>query len=211
VTFKGEYFQVEHSTVAPRPYRAESVGHPPLYFGGASPAAEETSAAEADVQLMWGEPLAQIEERIDRLKRLSADFDRPKPLEFGLRITTVVRETTDEAWRAAEEKLSGWSSDSRPAWAANRPVAVGQQRLLDLAAKGEVLDTCLWTAPGKAGGGGAATTWLVGSPDDIVNALRAYEALGITRFILSDTPYLEEVERVGDLVVSRMQSPVAVA
>jgi alkanesulfonate monooxygenase len=211
VSFRGDYFHVDHSTVAPRPYRADAGGYPPLYFGGASPAAEETSAAEADVQLMWGEPLAQVEERIDRLKRLSASFDRPKPLGFGLRITTVVRETSEEAWRAAEANLERQAASTRPAWAANRPVAVGQQRLLDLQEKGEVLDSCLWTTPGKFGGGGAGTTWLVGSPDDIVKALRAYEALGITHFILSDTPYLEEVQRVGDLVVSRMRETAAVA
>ena len=36
--------------------------------------------------------------------------------------------------------------------------AVGQQRLLDLQARGEVLDGHLYTAPGRYGGGGAGTT-----------------------------------------------------
>jgi alkanesulfonate monooxygenase len=81
--------------------------------------------------------------------------------------------------------------------------AVGQQRLLDLAARGEVLDSCLYTTPGKFGGGGAGTTWLVGSPDDVADALRKYQELGITHFILSDTPYKQEVARVGDQLLSR--------
>jgi alkanesulfonate monooxygenase len=212
VTFRGEFYQVEHATCMPRPFRAGSGGHPPLYFGGASTAAEQVAAAQADVQLMWGEPLAMAAERIDRLTRLSAGLERPRPLAFGLRITTVVRETTAAAWRAAEEKLSRWGSGSGPRGEANRTGAgsVGQQRLFDLAGRGEVLDACLWTAPANAGAGGAATTWLVGSPDEIVGALRAYQALGITHFILSDTPYLDEAARVGDLVVSRMQAPVTV-
>ena len=50
---------------------------------------------------MWGEPLAMVAERIERLKRLSAEHDRARPLEFGLRITVVVRETSEEAWQAA--------------------------------------------------------------------------------------------------------------
>lgn len=209
VTFEGRFFSVENSTPQPRPFRSATRQHPPLYFGGASEPAEVVAAAEADVQLMWGEPLDMAAGRIERLRRLSREFDRPQPLEFGLRITTLVRETTEEAWRDAEAKLARWQQTSgsvmkRPAgW-----TAVGQQRLLELADHGEVLDTCLWTAPGKVGGGGAATTWLVGSSDDVVNALRAYESLGITRFILSDTPYMEEVVRIGDLVVSRMQSAV---
>jgi alkanesulfonate monooxygenase len=66
--------------------------------------------------------------------------------------------------------------------------AVGQQRLLDLVERGDVLDDNLYTAPGKYDGGGAGTTWLVGSPEDVAKSLRKYQDLGITHFVLSDTP-----------------------
>ena len=56
----------------------------------------------------------------------------------------------------------------------------------------------LYTTPGKFGGGGAGTTWLVGSPQDVANSLLKYQALGISHFVLSDTPYLEEIKRQGD-------------
>ena len=49
---------------------------------------------------------------------------------------------------------------------------------LDLMASGEVLDLCLWTAPAKFGTG-AASTWLVGSADDVVATLQDYVALGV--------------------------------
>ncbi|MNS95470.1 Alkanesulfonate monooxygenase [compost metagenome] len=61
-----------------------------------------------------------------------------------------------------------------------------------------MLDDNLYTAPGKFGGGGAGTTWLVGSAEDVAASLRKYRALGITHFVLSDTPYLKEIERQGD-------------
>jgi alkanesulfonate monooxygenase len=61
-----------------------------------------------------------------------------------------------------------------------------------------VLDDNLYTTPGKYGGGGAGTTWLVGSPQDVANSLLRYQALGISHFVLSDTPYLEEIKRQGD-------------
>ena len=67
----------------PRPYAADEGRHPRLYFGGASPAAEQVAASEADVQLFWGEPLDGIEERIARLRPLSEQQDRSAPLEFG--------------------------------------------------------------------------------------------------------------------------------
>ncbi|MGE6738575.1 LLM class flavin-dependent oxidoreductase, partial [Streptomyces sp. NPDC059900] len=56
----------------------------------------------------------------------------------------------------------------------------------------------LYTTPGRFGGGGAGTTWLVGSPDEVAAALKAYRALGVTHFVLSDTPYKEETRRIGD-------------
>ena len=84
--------------------------------------------------------------------------------------------------------------------------AVGQQRLLDLAARGEVLDDNLYTTPGKFGGGGAGTTWLVGSAEDVATSLRKYQELGITHFVLSDTPYLPEIRRQGDQLLPLLRS-----
>ncbi|MFC9429762.1 LLM class flavin-dependent oxidoreductase [Streptomyces sp. NPDC056987] len=207
VTFDGAYFRVGRSTVAPRPYATGTRAHPTLYFGGASEAAERVSAAEADVQLFWGEPLDGVAERIARLKALSEEVGRRhRPLQFGLRITTVVRDTTEEAWRAAEEKVARTArSAGETAWTENGRTAAGQQRLLDLAARGEVLDTCLYTAPGTVGGKGAATTWLVGSAADVATALDNYRALGVTHFVLSDTPYQQETARVGDQLLPRLR------
>lgn len=205
VTYQGDYYSVENSTVVPRLQAL-----PRLYFGGASEAAERVSATEADVQLFWGEPLAGIAERIDRLEGLSKSLGRAHaPLEYGLRITTLVRDTTEEAWRDAEAKvakLAGRQQTSRGFGGQRK--AVGQQRLLALAEQGEVLDSCLYTTPGKYGGGGAGTTWLVGSPDDVADALRAYQKLGITHFILSDTPYKQEIVRIGDQLLGRFEESV---
>lgn len=67
----------------------------------------------------------------------------------------------------------------------------------------------MYTAPGRYGGGGAGTTWLVGSPTDVADALRRYEALGVTHFVLSDTPYREEIARVGDRLLPLLRDPAA--
>jgi alkanesulfonate monooxygenase len=228
VTFHGEHYQVDRSTVVPRIGASPGRDHPTIYFGGASHAAEKVAALEADVQLFWGEPREQIAERIDRLRTLSGQLGREHdPLEFGLRITTVVRDTSEEAWRDAEAKVAelagkyaGGPGDGHGA--ANQPVpatvgagtaagavgafsqnphrryAVGQQRLFELAERGEVLDDNLYTTPGTVGAGGAATTWLVGSAEEVAASLNRYRDLGITHFVLSDTPYEREIRRQGD-------------
>ena len=203
VTFSGQHFHVANSTAAPRIIPQAERPHPKLYFGGASEAAERVAATEADVQLFWGEPLADVKERIARLTALSRELDRDLPaLEFGLRITTVVRETSQEAWAVAEAKVAGMAKQAGAGWNDHGPpVAVGQRRLLDLQARGEVLDDNLYTAPGKYGAAGAGTTWLVGSAQEIAQSLRKYRDLGIRTFILSDTPYLSEIERQGRLLL----------
>ncbi len=199
VTFTGEYFQVAASTVAPRLAPVGDRRHPRLYFGGASEAAVRVAATEADVQLFWGEPLDGLRQRIDRLKSLGRALDRDlPPLEFGLRITTLVRDTTEQAWADAEAKVAKMAEGAAGSWQDHRHgIAVGQQRLLNLARQGDVLDDNLYTAPGKFGGGGAGTTWLVGSAEDVARSLRRYQELGITQFVLSDTPYLSEIKRQG--------------
>ncbi len=203
VTFAGEHFRVAGSTAEPRIQPREGRRHPRLYFGGASEPAERVAATEADVQLFWGEPRDGVRERIERLKALSRDLDRDiPPLEFGLRITTLVRDTTEQAWSDAEAKVAEMARTNGAGWQDHREaVAVGQRRLLDLHTRGDVLDDNLYTAPGRFGGGGAGTTWLVGSAADVARSLRKYQALGITHFVLSDTPYLSEIKRQGDLLL----------
>ena len=200
VTYQGDHFGVTNSTVAPRIRQDGERRHPKLYFGGASEAAERVSATEADVQLFWGEPLEGVRQRIEHLKSLSKDLDRDlPPLEFGLRITTLVRDTTEQAWADAEAKVAEMAKIKGAGWNDHlQSIAVGQRRLLDLSARGDVLDDNLYTAPGKFGGGGAGTTWLVGSAEDVARSLRKYRDLGITHFVLSDTPYLPEIKRQGD-------------
>ncbi len=209
VTFKGQHYWVENSTVTPRIAERENRTHPKLYFGGASAAAERVSASEADIQLFWGEPLEGIAARIDRLKQLSKAQDRDlPPLEFGLRVTTFVRDTTEQAWAEAEAKVAEMARIGKDDYVDERRVqAVGQQRLYDLQAQGDVLDENLYTAPGKFGGGGAGTTWLVGSAADVARSLRRYRDLGVTHFVLSDTPYLREISRQGDQLLPLLRDP----
>ena len=210
VDFAGEHFSVAGSTLTPRIRIRGDRLHPKLYFGGASLAAEQVSAAEADVQLFWGEPLDGVAERIDRLKSLSRSIDRDlPPLEFGLRITTLVRDMDEEAWADAEAKVAEMAKARGTEWGGHRrSAAVGQQRLTDLHARGEVLDENLYTAPARYGGGGAGSTWLVGSAESVARSLRKYQSLGISYFVLSDTPYLAEIKRQGSQLLPLLRDEV---
>lgn len=206
----GEFFGVEHSTLQPRPLGAADGRYPKLYFGGASASAEQVAATDADVQLFWGESLDGIAERIDRLKSLSHKLGREHaPLEFGLRVTTLVRDTSEQAWRDAEAKVAKLAGTPTMLLLHDPAGSEGQRRLNDLAGRGEVVDSCLYTTPSKYGGEGAGTTWLVGSAAEVAAALRKYADLGVTHFVLSDTPYQSETVRLGDQLLPLLR-PTAV-
>ncbi|OLT18687.1 hypothetical protein BJF78_00925 [Pseudonocardia sp. CNS-139] len=136
-------------------------------------AAEEHGWGGALIGTGWGRPdtfTVATDRTCDLERRLGREHP---PLEFGLRITTLVRDSTEEAWRDAEAEVERMASAHEPLRGSHNG-SVGQQRLLDLAARGDVLDSCLYTAPGRHGAGGAGTTWLVGSAADVAAALERY-------------------------------------
>ena len=197
-----------HGRAAPR--RTRRRPHPRLYFGGASDGRRAGGGDRGRRPAVLGRAAGR-HRRADRPARaLSEELGREHaPLEFGLRITTLVRDTTEEAWRDAEAKVGGWRD--RQAGDRGRPA---------LADRGRASSGCwtwprgarCWTPactprPGKFGGGGAGTTWLVGSADEVADALRRYAELGITHFVLSDTPYKTEAARVGDELLSLAARP----
>ena len=101
-------------------------------------------------------------------------------------------------WADAEAKVAVMATAAGTEWGGERrTAAVGQQRLVDLHTRGEVLDDNLYTAPARYGGGGAGSTWLIVSAADIARSLRKYQDDGISSFILSDTPSLAEIKRQG--------------
>jgi len=75
---------------------------PLLSFGGSSDAAYSVGAAEADIYCLWGEPLADTAEQIDRIEREAAAAGRPRPrIQVGFR--PILGPTEREAWEQAHD------------------------------------------------------------------------------------------------------------
>jgi alkanesulfonate monooxygenase len=178
----------------------------PIYFGGSSPAAIGVAAKHADVYLTWGEPPDQVGEKIRQVKRAAAAAGRT--VRFGIRLHVVVRETTQEAWRAADDLLKYTTSDTFAVAQQifNRYDSVGQKRMMELhnGDRSELeISPNLWAGIGLVRGG--AGTALVGDPAAVALRLREYEELGIDTFILSGYPHLEEAYRVAELVFPELR------
>lgn len=198
--FEGRHYRVEGG--GPREPLEPT---PPIYFGGASAAAEAVAARSADVYLMWGEPPAAVAERVEAMRAKAAQARRV--LRFGIRLHVIARDTESEAWAEADRLLAG--IDSATVAAAQEKMArmesVGQARMRALhggATERLVVSPNLWAGIGLVRGG--AGTALVGSYDQVAERIEEYRDLGLSTFILSGYPHLEEAYRVGEELLPRL-------
>jgi alkanesulfonate monooxygenase len=175
--------------------------HPPLYFGGSSDVATTVAAEAIDKYLTWGEPPAQVAEKIGRVAALAND--RGRRVSFGIRLHVIVRETSAEAWQAADDLIRHLSDDTivKAQTIFARMDSVGQQRMARLhGGRRDKLEISpnLWAGVGLVRGG--AGTALVGDPETVAARMKEYIALGVDTFILSGYPHLEEAYRFAELV-----------
>ncbi len=199
VDFDGKYLASKRGKLLFPPVQAP---HPPIYFGGSSPAGHALAAAQADTYLTWGEPPEQVAEKIADVRRRAAEHGRT--LRYGIRLHLIVRETEGEAWDAAHRLIRHLSDETIAT--AQRKLAVesdseGQRRMLALHnGSRERLEIApnLWAGVGLVRGG--AGTALVGDPATVAARIREYQALGIDTVIASGYPHLEESYRVAELL-----------
>ncbi|MBN8871559.1 MAG: FMNH2-dependent alkanesulfonate monooxygenase [Rhodospirillales bacterium] len=176
--------------------------HPPLWFGGSSPAGIEVAAQHVDTYLTWAEPPADVAEKLAAVRARAAA--RGRTLDYGMRVHLIVRETDTEAWAEADRLISRLSDETIAAAQARLRAdtdSVGQLRQLALhQGRRDRLEISpnLWAGVGLVRHG--VGTALVGSPETVAARLREYQALGIRTIIASGYPHLEEAYRVAELL-----------
>lgn len=198
VDFDGEHLQVKGASL---PTGSLQKPYPPLFIGGASDAAIALSSKHIDVHLTWGEPPAAVAEKVRVIREAAAKQGRS--IRFGIRLHVIVRETSEQAWQAAEELISHVTDETIAA--AQAAVvnfdSVAQKRMTELHhGRRDKLEVApnLWAGVGLVRGG--AGTALVGDPQQVADRIKEYQALGIDYFIFSGYPHLEESYRVAELL-----------
>ncbi|MEV6278674.1 LLM class flavin-dependent oxidoreductase [Nocardia sp. NPDC051832] len=198
VSASGEHIHVEQAKLAQAPNPV-----PEIYFGGSSPIAGTIAARHSDVYLTWGEPPAQVTEKIAWIRKLARREGRT--VRFGIRLHVITRDTSAQAWAEADRLLAGFDpaavADIQKSLA--RSESEGQRRMLALH-DGDSLEIYpnLWAGIGLVRGG--AGTALVGSHDEVADRILEYHDLGIDEFVLSGYPHLEEAYWFGEGVLPRL-------
>ena len=200
VDHQGAFYQTTGAVLEPKP--SPEV---PIYVGGHSAPAQQLAAELADVYLVWGDTLPSIAARLASMRLAEAAAGRR--VRHGLRVHVVVRETEADAWMAAERLISRIDPAVRTAFlaAAGSADSEGQQRQRALSSGASlIVEDNLWAGVGLARTGVGVA--IVGDPAQVTAKLRAYQSLGISTFILSGYPHLEECRRFGELVMPLLRS-----
>jgi alkanesulfonate monooxygenase len=202
VDFEGKHLSVKGATVLYPPLQQP---HPPVYFGGSSAPAHALAGEQVDTYLTWGEPPADVAQKLDDVRRQAARHGRT--VKFGIRLHVIVRETEAAAWAAADDLISRLDDETvaRAQAVFAKMDSEGQRRMAALHAGAvrrtrEALEISpnLWAGVGLVRGG--AGTALVGDPHTVAERMREYAELGIDTFVLSGYPHLEEAYRFAELV-----------
>lgn len=183
--------------------------HLPIYFGGSSPAALAVAGKHADVYALWGESLEQTAETVAAVREQAARHGRQ--VRFSVSFRPIIAATEEAAWAKAENILGQARQRLEQAGPvlANKPQSIGAQRLLDTVARGERVDERLWTGMAALVGGGHNSTALVGTAEQVADALLAYYDLGVTSFLIRGFDPLADAQEYGRELIPLTRAKVA--
>ncbi len=204
--FTGKYYQVERAFSA---VKSVYQPHIPVYFGGTSDAAIPVAGKHADIYALWGETHAQVRELTARVRAAAARHGRG--MRFSLSLRPILAETEERAWKRADDILdraralaaqTGYKRDGEPP-------NDGSRRLLAAASQGARLDKRLWTGMAALTGAKGNSTSLVGTPEQVADAMLDYYDLGVGTFLIRGFDPLEDAIDYGKVLIPHVRELVA--
>jgi alkanesulfonate monooxygenase len=214
--YAGTYYRIDRGFGDVKPYGDAGI---PVYFGGSSDAAIPVAGKHADVYALWGESYDQVREVVARIRAAAAPHGRnPR---FSLSLRPVLAETEEKAWAKADDILaqartlrdaggSGRSpNNARLRTDGAPPPNEGSRRLLAAAAQGSRIDKRLWTGIAALTGASGNSTGLVGTPDQVAEAMLDYYKLGISTFLIRGFDPLVDAIQYGRELIPRVRGLVA--
>jgi alkanesulfonate monooxygenase len=224
--YEGEFFRYEGAFSSVKPATPAGI---PLYFAGASPPAIEVGAAQADVYAFWGEPRSAVQARMETIDQAAAKVGRK--LRYSISLRPIIGDTEQEAWEKAEwiadttaerialakvrmadhkDTYQGLGGDKNATFSVNRDTggttSVGRKRLIEMSSDKDVYDERLWMKVANLTGAAGNSTALVGTPEQVAEAMLRYYDLGITTLLLKGFDPLADAVDFGERLLPLVRS-----
>jgi alkanesulfonate monooxygenase len=207
----GKYYSFEDFVSHVRPVN----GTIPISIGGSSEDAYRTGGELADIFGLWGEPLADTQEQIDKVAGYATAAGRTDTPRTWVTFRPIIAPTEELAWEKAHRTLdilkegAGKAGLWRVAPKKGGPSNVGSQRLLDIASRGDLHDRALWTPTASATGAGGASTALVGTPETVAAAILDYVDLGADLISIRGYDNLNDAVDYGRYIIPLVREELA--
>jgi alkanesulfonate monooxygenase len=185
--------------------RPQHQPHPLLFFGGATDGALAMGARCCDAYAIYAEPLASTRERIAQFRAQAAVFGRTPGFNVSVRPIIAARE--GDAWDKARQILAamtdrrGWSRQE----GVEEPVDNAGRRLMGFARERDIHDERLWMPIARATGALGNTSCLVGTPEQVAEAILKYYALGVESFLIRGFDPLNDAVEFGRELIPRIR------
>src|SRR5689334_19212830 len=201
--FDGRFYRVRGAHSDVRPLQKP---HPLIMFGGASEGALAMGSAECDVFAIYAEPRATTAERIAAFRALAASHKRR--VGFNMSVRPIIAATEGGAWDKANHILAGMTG--RLGWArqegARAPVDNAGRRQFAFAQEKDVHDERLWMGITKMTGALGNTSCLVGTPEQVAEAILRYYRLGIDSFLIRGFDPVADTTEFGRELIPRIKA-----
>ena len=186
ITFAGRYYRIENGRLN-TPFVSDERRSPEIFLGGNSARAESLAIKHADC--LWRLPDAP-----ERMRpRIGPIVDTGT--EVGLLVSMIARPTRAEAVDAAYAMVDALGAAPRDTQHEfqRRSDSVAFRTTFDLASATESgwLTPCLWS--GAVPFLGAPAIALVGSADDVAEAIVDYTRVGVTQFLFMGWPDIDQM------------------
>jgi dimethylsulfone monooxygenase len=183
--YEGEFYRIRESVMQPKPITRP---RPTIYAGGESEAAKELIASKCDAYVMHGDPPERVAVKIQDMRARRERLGLP-PMKYGVAAYSVVRSTEDaaraEVARITDVKQSASGYRNYQQWIAGTQLD-RQVSLEDYSVSNRGLQS-----------------GLVGTPQQVLDRIGAFEKAGVDLLLLQCSPQLEEMERFGAEVIQR--------
>ncbi len=190
VDFDGKYLRIEGG-ILHTPFVAPDRPAPEIYVSGHSEPAERLALTQGSCWLRVIDTAESLRSLVSRT--------RQRGVEVCLRLCLVCRETREEAIEAAGRLLPDRDAGTRERLKAVKDDSQMYREASDVSDESAWLSRSLWA--GLTPHYGPVWMTLVGSPMDIAEAFLDYKRIGVSQFIISGWPELEEMETFGREVV----------